>query len=127
MTVFAAKMFVERSIAFHNDALHVMAGVVLALLAAAVLRRSLAQVLPWFVVLLIELVNEANDYFFEPWPNDVARQFGEMAKDVALTMALPSLLLIVARLWPHLLTGRPDAVPMEEETENSLAPEDGTA
>ncbi|MFM5907215.1 MAG: hypothetical protein ACKOPO_06485 [Novosphingobium sp.] len=126
MTIFAAKMFIERSIAFHNDALHAMAGVVLALLAAAVLRRSVAHALPWLVVLVIELVNEANDYFFEPWPNDVARQFGEIAKDIGLTMALPTLLLIVARLWPQLLTGEPVIPTPEAAPENSLAQDDAT-
>lgn len=117
MPIYSAKMFIERAIAFHNDALHVMAGVILALIAAAVLRRSLAHWLPWLCVLLLELANEANDYFIEPWPNEVALQFGEIAKDVALTMALPSLLLVVARLWPHLL------VVTSKVNSNSLAEE----
>ena len=82
MPIYSAKMFIERAIAFHNDALHVMAGVILALIAAAVLRRSLAQWLPWLCVLLLELANEVNDYFIEPWPNEVALQLGEIAKDV---------------------------------------------
>lgn len=105
-TIYSAKMFVERAMAFHNDALHVMVGLVLALAFAALLRRSLADWLPWLVVLALELANEANDYFFEVWPNEVPQQFGEMAKDVALTMALPTLVLLVAGRWPWLLTGR---------------------
>ncbi|MCW1403866.1 hypothetical protein OKA06_16700 [Novosphingobium sp. MW5] len=107
-TIYDAKMFVERSLAFHNDALHVMAGLVLALVFAALLRRSLADWLPWLAVLALELLNEANDYFFEVWPNEVAKQLGEMTKDVALTIALPTLMLVVARCWPHLLSGRRD-------------------
>lgn len=127
-TIYDTKMFVERSLAFHNDALHVMAGLVLALAFAALLRRSLAHWLPWLAVLALELLNEANDYFFEVWPNEVARQFGEMTKDVALTMALPTLMLVVARCWPHLLSG-PGARPEEDDSaggEGSL-PLDGAA
>lgn len=109
MMIYTAKMFVERAMAFHNDALHVMAGLVLALIFAAVFRRSLAAWLPWCMVLALELVNEANDYFIETWPNEVPQQFGEITKDIALTMALPTLLLIIARRWPHLLTGRDES------------------
>lgn len=108
--VYNTKMFLERSLAFHNDALHVMAGLALALVFAALMRRSLADWLPWLAVLALELVNEANDYFFEIWPNEVPQQFGEIAKDIALTMALPTLMLVVARYWPHLLVGRAEPV-----------------
>lgn len=104
--VYDAKLFIERGIGFHNDALHVMAGLALAILFAVLLRRSLADWLPWLLVLALELINEANDYLIETWPNEVPQQLGEMAKDVALTMALPTLLLLVARHWPHILTGQ---------------------
>ena len=113
-TIYFAKMFLERSLAFHNDALHVMAGLGLALVFAALLRRSLANWLPWLLVLALELANETNDYFFEIWANDVPQQFGEIAKDIALTMVLPTVLLIVARCWPHLLTGRPERGPADD-------------
>ncbi len=113
-TIYFAKMFLERSLAFHNDALHVMAGMGLVLVFAALLRRSLADWLPWLLVLALELVNEVNDYFFEIWANEVPQQLGEMAKDIALTMALPTLLMIVARRWPHLLTGRPERTPADD-------------
>lgn len=127
-TIYDAKMFVERSLAFHNDALHVMAGLVLALVFAALLRRSLADWLPWLAVLALELLNEANDYFFEVWPNEVAKQLGEMTKDVALTIALPTLMLVVARCWPHLLSGRRDRPKKDDSAggDDSL-PLDGAA
>lgn len=112
--VYDTKMFLERSLAFHNDALHVMAGLALALVFAALMRRSLAQLSPFFAVLALELVNEANDYFFEIWPNEVPQQFGEIAKDIALTMALPTLMLVVARCWPHLLTGKAAPAPADD-------------
>lgn len=112
--IYFAKMFLERSLAFHNDALHVIAGLGLALVFAALLRRSLADWLPWLIVLALELANEVNDYFFEIWANEVPQQLGEIAKDIALTMALPTLVMIVARRWPHLLTGRRARDPVDD-------------
>lgn len=104
---YRAKSFLEASIAFHDDALHVGGGVLVQLVAAAVLRRSLASWWPWLVVLGLELLNEINDFAIETWPDfDRPRQWGEGAKDVLLTLFLPTLLLIVARRWPRLLTGR---------------------
>jgi diacylglycerol kinase len=99
---FEAKTAFERSIAFGHDALHVLAGVVVQLLAAALLRRSVAQWQPWLAVLVLELLNEASDLHGEVWP-DRLNQWGESAKDVALTMALPTLLLLVSRFAPRLL------------------------
>jgi diacylglycerol kinase len=112
--IYFAKMFLERSLAFHNDALHVMVGMGLALVFAALLRRSLADWLPWLLVLALELANEVNDYFFEIWANEVPQQLGEIAKDIALTMVLPTLVLIVARRWPHLLTGQRGRDPVDD-------------
>ncbi len=53
-------------------------------------------------MLLATLANEWNDLYVERWIEQ-AMQFGEIAKDIALTMLLPSLLLIVARRFPRLL------------------------
>ena len=99
---FEAKTAFERSIAFGHDALHVLAGVMVQLLFAAVLRRSVAQWRPWLMVLLLELLNEAADLHGEVWP-DRLNQYGESAKDMALTMVLPTLLLLVSRFAPRLL------------------------
>ena len=102
---YRAKTFVEHAIAFSDDALHVFAGVLLQVLAAAVLRRSLASWLPWLAVALLELANEAVDLWIERWP-DFAEQLGEGGKDVLLTLFLPTVLLIVARRWPRVMAGR---------------------
>ena len=99
---FEAKIAFERSIAFGHDALHVLAGVGVQLLAALVLRRSVAQWWPWLIVLALELLNEASDLHGEIWP-DRLNQWGESAKDLALTMALPAVLLLVSRFAPRLL------------------------
>ena len=55
---FDVKMFVERSSAFSDDVLHVVAGVFLQLIAAALLRASVARWLPWLIVLALEMLNE---------------------------------------------------------------------
>ncbi len=100
-----AKTFIERSIAFSDDALHVMLGVVLLLIVALVTRRSISRWLPWLIVLALELANEAVDLWVERWPVP-AEQYGEGMKDVLLTMVLPTLLLMVARLLPGLFRSR---------------------
>lgn len=95
------KTFVEHSIAFSDDVLHVWVGVLLQLAVAAVTKRTISSWLPWLVVLGLELANEASDFRFERWP-DLAMQAGESAKDVILTMLLPTVLLVVVRRAPRL-------------------------
>lgn len=105
-----AKAFLERFTGVSHDALHVIAGVAVQLILAALFRSSIARFWPWAVVLLAELANEWNDLRIERWPS-LGEQLGEGAKDIALTMLLPTLLLIAARWWPGLLTRR--SVPVE--------------
>jgi hypothetical protein len=101
---FDLKMLLERSLAFDSDGLHVLAGVALQLAAAALLRTSVARWWPWLAVLALTLANEAVDLWIEQWTGpELAGQWGESVKDVLLTLALPTLLLVVARRWPRLL------------------------
>ena len=100
------KTFIEQSFAISHDALHVIAGVVLQLLLAAGLRRSMAHPTPWLIVLVLELVNELNDLHAGTWP-DTARQAGEAVKDLSLTMFLPTLLLFLSRRYPRLMRKEP--------------------
>ena len=88
------------------DSLHVLAGVMLQLAAARVMRTSVADFRPWLLVLGLELANEAYDLLVEHWP-DPGMQWGEGLKDVLLTMFLPTILLLVARHRSGLLAGRP--------------------
>ena len=88
-----------------QDALHVLLGFFSFLLAAAVMRRPAASSLPWFVVLVAELLNEAvdlasgtADYVSPMWPGSV--------KDVLTTMAVPTILFLIARLAPGILVRR---------------------
>ena len=52
------------------------------------------------------LWNEAVDLWVERWP-DPGMQYGEGAKDVLLTMALPTILIWAARWRPDLFRGAP--------------------
>ncbi len=99
------KLMAEHASGFSMDALHVIVGVVVQLLVALLTRSSIARPLPLLAVFVLELVNEANDFRVEQWP-DPGMQFGESAKDVILTMFLPTLLFLVARRRPNLLTQR---------------------
>ncbi len=102
---YQAKTFVEHVIGFSHDALHVLVGVALQLGIAALLRRSIRSFWPWLIVLALELGNEWADLAIERWPVP-AEQYGEGMKDILLTMALPTLLLLVARFRPGWLVSR---------------------
>lgn len=99
------KMIIERAGMVSTDALHVIAGVMLQLLFASVLRRPLSAWLPWLAVLGLLLFNEAVDLWVERWPS-LAMQIGESLKDLLLTMILPTALLAAFRLSPALGSGR---------------------
>lgn len=110
------KDIVEHSVAFSNDALHVVVGVLLLLVAALALRRPVSSWAPWLVVLLFVLVNEASDLWIERWPQ-VGRQYGEGVKDIVLTMVLPTLLLLTSRRFPWLYEPRRASPPKKDSTE----------
>ena len=103
---YQVKLFAERSTGVSMDALHIIAGVLLQLLVAALFRRSLASPIPLLAVLALEIVNEANDFRVEIWP-DPGMQFGEAAKDIVLTMLIPTLIFLIARRRPKLLVQTP--------------------
>jgi len=96
------KLFLQHSAGFSMDALHVIAGVLLQILVAALFKTSLARPLPLAVVFLLELANEANDLRVEHWP-EPAMQYGEGAKDIIMTMILPVVIFLVARHKPRLI------------------------
>ncbi len=101
---FDFKEFVRHSTGWPMDTLHVMGGVMLQLMVAALLRTSLGSKWPWLIVLGLELINEAYDLWLERWPS-LAMQLGEGARDLVGTMLLPTLLWWVARRRPRLLSG----------------------
>ena len=98
---YQVKLFARHATGFSMDALHVIVGVVLLLVIAFVFRSSVARPLPLLAVLGLECINEMSDFRVERWPNS-GMQFGESAKDIALTMILPTLIFLVARYRPAL-------------------------
>jgi hypothetical protein len=103
---YEAKMFIEHASVISSDAIHLLVGVLIWLIAAQLSRRTLSAWLPWLVVLALALLNEAVDLSVEHWPSP-GMQLGESAKDVMLTMALPTLLMAVLRLRPNLFRSSP--------------------
>lgn len=84
-----------------HDALHVLVGVAIQLLVALIFRRRVTSIGPWLVVLAIECLNEWADLTSEVWPNRID-QWHESYKDVALTMAIPTVLVLAVRFLPRL-------------------------
>ena len=98
------KLFIEHAVRIDHDALHVIVGVLLWVVLALILRRPLTSARPWLWVLAFILWNETVDLWIEHWPKP-AMQYGEGARDVVLTMFLPTVLMLAARARPDLFRG----------------------
>jgi hypothetical protein len=96
---YETKMFIERSVGFSSDSIHVLVGAICPLVVALILRTSVRAWTPWLVTFALIIVNEAVDLTWEHWPHP-AMQYGESAKDFLLTMVLPTILLLTARFAP---------------------------
>lgn len=101
MDWYEAKLFVEQATTLSMDALHVFAGMFLFFGLALLLRRPVSDPRPWLGVLLATLLNEIADLWVDLWPSP-GLQFGEAVKDVAVTMLLPTVILLTARHLPRL-------------------------
>lgn len=92
-----------------RDALHIYAAILVQVVAAALLRRSLASPLPWLVVLAAALGNEAlditRDGAFEEWERSAALH------DLWNTMLVPTLLALLVRFAPRLFVAPRGAPP----------------
>ena len=95
------KLFFEHSFAIDHDALHVIVGVLVWLVAALLLRRPITSWLPFLWLFAVILWNETVDLWVEQWP-DPGMQYGEGFKDLALTILVPALLMASARIRPDL-------------------------
>lgn len=102
---YQVKLFIEHASGISMDALHVVVGFVIFLIGARILKCSIASPLPWLALLMLELGNEVYDLHVELWP-DLASQLGEAAKDILLTMALPTLAACMVRWQPQLFARR---------------------
>lgn len=100
------KLFFERSISFSQDSVHVIVGVLLMLGAALLLRKPVSNWRPWLVVLVFTCINEFADLWVDQWPTP-GIQWGESAKDVLLTMMVPTVLLLSTRFLPRLYAREP--------------------
>lgn len=89
-----------------RDALHLLVGLGAYFLLTAMLPRRVSPLVPWLLILVAGLANEWADYLYETWPG----QWRESLKDMATTLALPTVLLLLGRFAPHLLVRprRPD-------------------
>lgn len=95
------KLFIEHSLAIEHGTLHVIVGVLLWLAFALLLRRPLSTWLPWLWLFAVILWNETVDLWMEKWPHP-GMQYGEGAKDILLTMLVPTIILFASRARPDL-------------------------
>jgi hypothetical protein len=112
------KLFIEHVLAINHDTLHMMFGVVIWLVLCLVTRRTIASPYPWLWLLALILWNETVDLWNEQWPHP-GQQYGEGAKDILVTMALPTLFLLAARFVPRLFTKPGPTIPPPEENSKS--------
>lgn len=92
-----------------RDALHIYAAILLQIGSAALLRRNLASPIPWLAVLAAALLNEVLDIYrdglFEPWERATSLH------DLWNTMLVPTILALVVRFAPRLVTRSPRSEP----------------
>ena len=100
------KLFIEHALTISHDTLHIIAGLLLWMALGLVLRRTLPSWRPWLWLLALILWNEAVDLWVEQWP-DAGQQYGEGAKDLLLTMVVPTIVMLVARARPDLFRQGP--------------------
>lgn len=98
------KLFIEHSLAISHNSLHIFVGVLLWIAIGLLLRRPLTSWLPWLWVFGLILWNETVDLWIERWP-DPGQQYGEGAKDLLLTMFVPTVIMLAARFRPDLFRG----------------------
>lgn len=97
-----------------RDALHVLAGLGVQFFIALIVRRPLSSWIPWSLMLLAAVINELYDFtydgaFYLPlWP--------EAVHDLWLTMAVPTILFVLARWAPGLLVNS-EKLPLRARSE----------
>lgn len=98
---YETKMAIEHASVVSSDALHVIVGVLLWLFVGVLVRRRIATWLPWLIVSAAALFNEGVDLWVERWPSP-RQQYTETAKDILLTIVLPTVLMLALRFRPNL-------------------------
>ena len=100
------KLFIEHLVAICHDTLHLIAGVAIWLVIAAISRRSIRSWLPLLGTAIIAIFNEAVDLWVELWPSP-GHQLGEGARDILATVGIPALFVLATRIRPSILEARP--------------------
>ena len=96
-----SKLFIEHLFAISHDTLHLLAGLALWLALVAFIRRPINAWLPLIGTAAIATLNEAVDLWVELWPS-MGHQLGEGARDILVTISIPTLLFAAARLRPSM-------------------------
>ena len=96
-----AKLFIEHVARIEHGALHIIVGVMVWLAIALVSRRPVCSWIPWCGLFALILWNELVDLWVEKWP-EPGMQYGEGARDVILTMFVPTLIMIAVSIRPKL-------------------------
>ncbi|WP_129793629.1 hypothetical protein [Sphingosinicella sp. CPCC 101087] len=99
------KEYLSKITDLDQDALHVYAAVLLHIAAAGLLRRTLASIIPWLAVLAVLVLNEWSDLREPGGPIEEWQVIGGL-KDIWNTMAIPTILLLLGRYSPWLVTDR---------------------
>ena len=89
-----------------RGALSVLASLGLCLLIAGVSRRPIATGLPWLIVLLIELANEAATGFADGLFSSV--ELLHAGRDLLVFMAVPTALVLLGRFSPQTISSEYD-------------------
>lgn len=100
MDWYSIKLLVVEQTDISRDALHIFLGVAGQLLVALLIRRSLAHPLPWLAVLIGEAANEYYDLNYEVWLD--RPMWPGSLRDLLVTMAVPTLIFLLARFAPWL-------------------------
>jgi hypothetical protein len=98
------KLFIEHLLSISHNSLHIFVGVLAWIAIGLLIGRPLTSWRPWLWVFALILWNETVDLWIEQWP-DPGQQYGEGAKDLLLTMFIPTVIMFAARLRPDLFRG----------------------
>lgn len=101
------KLWLESLLNLDKDALHIYGALLVQLMTAILLRRSLASPLPWIAALAVAFLNEYLD-FQQAGPSErsIALYREAALHDIWNTLLLPTGLFLIARFWPGLLTSQ---------------------
>ena len=100
------KLLIENNVPVSHDALHLIFGTLVWLGFVLLLRRQVGSSLPWGWALAVILWNEAVDLWTEQWPY-ARMQYRQGIKDVLLTLFVPTVLILAAKLKPELYEVHP--------------------